>query len=221
MTEVCFDVIMFNYVNLMAMNIWAMYVRYSYIKQVGLCYSVQGTAEELARDFNIDSVTLRYRCVGINYMAFYLELERKIVDGSYVNFYSELLAVYDVGQVSKSNIYGNIRCQNIVRYEMFKKLGYFVTESSEYFVEYISWFIKLGREDLIERYKVSLDEYSKRCVEQLANWYKELEEYKNVFRIDIKSLREYVSIIMNVIWIGESSVIYGNVRNDGLIDNLL
>ena len=73
---------------------------------------------------------------------------------------------------------------------------------------------------MIERYKVPLDEYPKRCVEQLANWHKELEEYKNASRIDIKPSREYASTIMNAIWTGEPSVIYGNVRNDGLIDNL-
>ena len=314
MTEVCPDATMLNYVNPMAMNTWAMYARYPHIKQVGLCHSVQGTAEELARDLNIDPATLRYRCAGINHMAFYLELERKIADGSYVNLYPELLAAYDAGQAPKPNIHGNTRCQNIVRYEMFKKLGYFVTESSEHFAEYTPWFIKPGREDLIERYKVPLDginhmafylelerkiadgsyvnlypellaaydagqapkpnihgntrcqnivryemfkklgyfvtessehfaeytpwfikpgredlierykvpldEYPKRCVEQLANWHKELEEYKNASRIDIKPSREYASTIMNAIWTGEPSVIYGNVRNDGLIDNL-
>ncbi|MFQ1040299.1 alpha-galactosidase, partial [Citrobacter koseri] len=127
---------------------------------------------------------------------------------------------YEAGQAPKPNIHGNTRCQNIVRYEMFKKLGYFVTESSEHFAEYTPWFIKPGREDLIERYKVPLDEYPKRCVEQLANWHKELEDYKNASRIDIKPSREYASTIMNAIWTGEPSVIYGNVRNDGLIDNL-
>ncbi len=74
MTEVCPDATMLNYVNPMAMNTWAMYARYPHIKQVGLCHSVQGTAEELARDLNIDPATLRYRCAGINHMAFYLEL---------------------------------------------------------------------------------------------------------------------------------------------------
>ncbi|XNM53012.1 hypothetical protein ACLK2I_22780 [Escherichia coli] len=137
-----------------------------------------------------------------------------------MNLYPELLAAYEAGQAPVANIHGNTRCQNIVRYEMFKKLGYFVTESSEHFAEYTPWFIKPGREDLIERYKVPLDEYPKRCVEQLANWHKELEEYKNASRIDIKPSREYASTIMNAIWTGEPSVIYGNVRNDGLIDNL-
>lgn len=199
MTEVCPKATMLNYVNPMAMNTWAMYARYPHIKQVGLCHSVQGTAEELARDLNIDPTSLRYRCAGINHMAFYLELERKTADGTYVNLYPELLAAYDAGQAPKPNIHGNERCQNIVRYEMFKKLGYFVTESSEHFAEYTPWFIKPGREDLIARYKVPLDEYPKRCVEQLANWHKELEEYKTAERIDIKPSREYASTIMNAL----------------------
>ena len=123
MTEVCPDATMLNYVNPMAMNTWAMYARYPHIKQVGLCHSVQGTAEELARDLNIDPATLRYRCAGINHMAFYLELERKTADGSYVNLYPELLAAYEAGQAPKPNIHGNTRCQNIVRLRNVQKAG--------------------------------------------------------------------------------------------------
>lgn len=220
MTEVCPNATMLNYVNPMAMNTWAMFARYPKIKQVGLCHSVQGTAEELARDLNIDASELRYRSAGINHMAFYLELEKKDAHGHYRSIYPDLLNAYASGQAPKVNIHGNPRCQNIVRYEMFKKLGYFVTESSEHFAEYTPWFIKPGRADLIERYKVPLDEYPKRCVEQLANWQRELEEYKTADRIEIKQSNEYASTIMNALWTGEPNVIYGNVRNDGLIDNL-
>ncbi len=77
MTEVCPQATMLNYVNPMAMNTWAMYARYPHIKQVGLCHSVQGTAEELAHDLDLDPADLRYRCAGINHMAFYLSLEKK------------------------------------------------------------------------------------------------------------------------------------------------
>lgn len=105
MTEVCPKATMLNYVNPMAMNTWAMYARYPHIKQVGLCHSVQGTAEELARDLNIDPASLRYRCAGINHMAFYLELERKTADGTYVDLYPELLAAYDAGQGCRSPIF--------------------------------------------------------------------------------------------------------------------
>jgi len=220
MTEVCPHATLLNYVNPMAMNSWAMYARYPHIRQVGLCHSVQGTAEELAKDLDLDPQSLRYRCAGINHMAFYLTLEKKREDGSYVSIYPDLLQAYADQRAPKPNMHGNPRCQNIVRYEMFKKLGYFVTESSEHFAEYTPWFIKPGREDLIARYQVPLDEYPKRCVEQLANWQKELQEYKTAERIDIKPSREYASTIMNALWTGEPSVIYGNVCNNGLIDNL-
>lgn len=218
MTEVCPNATMLNYVNPMAMNTWAMFEKYPHIKQVGLCHSVQGTAGELAHDLGIDYAALRYRSAGINHMAFYLELERKDDNGHYVDLYPELLQAYESGQAPKTP--WNSRCENIVRYEMFKKLGYFVTESSEHFSEYTPYFIKPNRPDLIERYKVPLDEYPKRCVEQVANWHKELEEYKHADRIDIEQSNEYASTIVNSIWTGDPSVIYGNVRNDGLIDNL-
>ncbi len=220
MTEVCPDATMLNYVNPMAMNTWAMYAKYPNIKQVGLCHSVQGTAEELAHDLDINYDDLRYRSAGINHMAFYLELEKKDANGEYHSIYSALLNAFNNGSAPKPNTHGNPRCENLVRYEMFKKLGYFVTESSEHFAEYTPYFIKPNRPELIERYKVPLDEYPKRCVEQIANWKKELEEYKTAKSIEIKQSKEYASTIINSIWTGEPSVIYGNVRNNRLIDNL-
>ncbi|PSU50528.1 alpha-glucosidase/alpha-galactosidase [Photobacterium frigidiphilum] len=220
MTEVCPDATMLNYVNPMAMNTWAMYAKYPNIKQVGLCHSVQGTAEELARDLELDYNDLRYTCAGINHMAYYLTLEKKNAQGEYVDIYPDLLAAFENGQAPKPGQHHNGRCVNLIRYEMFKKLGYFVTESSEHFAEYTPYFIKPNRPDLIERYKVPLDEYPKRCVEQIADWKKDLEAFKNADSIDVKESHEYASTIMNAIWTGTPSVIYGNVKNDGLIENL-
>lgn len=219
MLEVCPNATMLNYVNPMAMNTWAMFEKYPQIKQVGLCHSVQGTAEELARDLNIDHHDLRYVCAGINHMAFYLHLEKKLSDGTYTSIYPDLLNAYENGSAPKPRP-DNDRCKNIVRYEMFKKLGYFVTESSEHFAEYTPYFIKPNRPDLIERYQVPLDEYPKRCVEQIAKWKQDLEEYKKADRICVPESREYASTIINSIWTGVPSVIYGNVQNKGLIDNL-
>ncbi|HHG3505209.1 alpha-glucosidase/alpha-galactosidase [Vibrio parahaemolyticus] len=220
MTEVCPNATMLNYVNPMAMNTWAMYEMYPHIKQVGLCHSVQGTAEELARDLDIDVADLRYTCAGINHMAYYLTLEKKIGQGEYVDIYPDLLQAFADGSAPKPGIHNNGRCENLVRYEMFKKLGYFVTESSEHFAEYTPYFIKPNRPDLIERYKVPLDEYPKRCVEQISQWKTELEAFKNADQISVKQSNEYASTIINSIWTGRPSVIYGNVKNEDLIDNL-
>jgi alpha-galactosidase len=220
MTKVCPEATMLNYVNPMAMNTWAMYEKYPHIKQVGLCHSVQRTVEELAHDLDLDYSDLRYTCAGINHMAYYLTLEKKTEQGEYVDIYPELLAAFENGKVPKPCIYQTGRCVNLVRYEMFKKLGYFVTESSEHFSEYTPYFIKPNRPDLIERYKVPLDEYPKRCVEQIADWKQDMDEFKNADRIDVKESDEYASTIMNAIWTGTPSVIYGNVKNDGLIENL-
>ncbi|WP_386688266.1 alpha-glucosidase/alpha-galactosidase [Lonepinella sp. MS14437] len=220
MTEVCPNATMLNYVNPMAMNCWAMFEKYPHIKQVGLCHSVQGTAEELARDLDLDYHDLRYVCAGINHMAFYLSIEKKLADGSYTSIYPDLQAAFANGTAPKPRMDNNLRCNNLIRYEMLKKLGYFVTESSEHFSEYTPYFIKPNRPDLIERYKVPLDEYPKRCVEQIAKWKSDLEEFKQADRICVPESREYASNIINSIWTGDPSVIYGNVKNDYLIENL-
>ncbi|EEX34192.1 MULTISPECIES: alpha-glucosidase/alpha-galactosidase [Vibrio] len=220
MKQVCPDATMLNYVNPMAMNTWAMYEKYPEIKQVGLCHSVQGTAEELARDLDLDYADLRYTCAGINHMAYYLTFEKKDEQGNYVDIYPDLLDAFERGEAPKPGLHHDGRCTNLVRYEMFKKLGYFVTESSEHFAEYTPYFIKPNRPDLIERYKVPIDEYPKRCVEQIAAWKQDLEDYKQADQITVKESQEYASTIMNSIWTGTPSVIYGNVKNEGLIDNL-
>ncbi|ANW23824.1 alpha-glucosidase/alpha-galactosidase [Vibrio coralliilyticus] len=220
MKQVCPNATMLNYVNPMAMNTWAMYEKYPEIKQVGLCHSVQGTAEELARDLDLDYADLRYTCAGINHMAYYLTLEKKDEQGNYVDIYPDLLDAFERGEAPKPGLHHDGRCTNLVRYEMFKKLGYFVTESSEHFAEYTPYFIKPNRPDLIERYKVPIDEYPKRCVEQIAAWKQDLEDYKQAEQITVKESQEYASTIMNSIWTGTPSVIYGNVKNEGLIDNL-
>jgi alpha-galactosidase len=219
MLAVCPEAIMLQYVNPMAINTWAIAERYPTIKQVGLCHSVQGTAYELARDLEIDPASLRYRAAGINHMAFYLKFEQKLADGSYKDLYPDLVRGYREGRAPKPS-HWNPRQVNKVRYEMLTRLGYFVTESSEHFAEYVPWFIKQGREDLIEKFNIPLDEYPKRCVEQIARWKKEAEQYKTANTIEVKESHEYASSIMNSVWTGEPSVIYGNVRNNGCITSL-
>ena len=219
MLAVCPEAIMLQYVNPMAINTWAIAEKYPAIRQVGLCHSVQGTAWELARDLDIPLSEIRYRAAGINHMAFYLRFEHRQPDGSYRDLYPDLLRGYREGRLPKPS-HWNSRCPNKVRYEMLARLGYFVTESSEHFAEYTPWFIKRGREDLIEKFGIPLDEYPRRCVEQIERWKAEAEAYRAAETIEVKESREYASSIVNSVWTGEPSVIYGNVRNNGAITSL-
>jgi len=205
MEELCPDVTFLNYVNPMAMNCWAIN-RASRIKTVGLCHSVQGTAEQLAQDIGVPIDEINYVCAGINHVAFYLRFER---DGQ--SLYPHIRKVVDEGRVPD---------WNRVRYEMFTRLGYFVTESSEHFSEYTPWFIKRDRPDLIDRFNIPLDEYITRCEKQIAGWHTMRAQYEGDAPITVKRSHEYGSLIIHSMETGTPRVVYGNVANDGLIDNL-
>ena len=155
MERLCPDVTHLNYVNPMAMNCMAMN-RATRVKTVGLCHSVQGTAEQLARDIGVPIEDINYLCAGINHMAFYLRFER---DGE--DLYPKIRQVLEQGRVPD---------WNRVRYEVFKHFGYFVTESSEHFAEYVPWFIKRDRPDLLDAFNIPLDEYLRRCEVQITAW---------------------------------------------------
>ena len=219
MAQVCPNAIMLQYVNPMAINTWALSARYPGLRQVGLCHSVQGTAAELARDLGIPVQDLRYKAAGINHMAFYLNFEARNPDGSYRDLYPALREGYRAGRIPLESDW-NARCPNLVRYEAMMHLGYFVTESSEHFAEYVPWFIKEGRADLIEKFRIPLDEYPIRCEEQVARWSAQAETYRLADRIEVKPSHEYAATIMNSVVTGEPSVIYGNVANRGNIPQL-
>lgn len=221
MLELCPDALMLQYVNPMAINTWAIAKKYPRIRQVGLCHSVQHTAHELATDLRIPDDRIRYLSAGINHVAFFLKLEEIMDDGTYRDLYPDLHKGYDEGVYPRPESSWNPRCPNKVRYEMMKKTGYFATESSEHFAEYTPWFIKEGRDDLIERFGIPLDEYPVRCIEQIERWQTELDEYKAADKIEVSRSVEYASQIINSVWTGEPSIIYGNVANNGYIPQLL
>jgi alpha-galactosidase len=205
MEELCPDVTFLQYVNPMAMNCWAI-SRATSIKTVGLCHSVQGTAEQLAEDIGVPVEEINYICAGINHMAFYLRFER---DG--VDLYPEIRKVVQEGRIPD---------WNRVRYEIFQRVGHFVTESSEHFSEYTPWFIKRDRPDLIEEFNIPLDEYIRRCENQIAGWHKMRALYESDEPIEVKRSHEYGSLIIHSMETSAPRVIYGNVPNTGLIDNL-
>ncbi|WP_226781512.1 alpha-glucosidase/alpha-galactosidase [Oceaniglobus trochenteri] len=211
--------IMLQYVNPMAINTWAIGARYPDIRQVGLCHSVQGTAEELATDLAIPVDEIRYRAGGINHMAFYLAFEHRQPDGSYRDLYPALRQGYLDGRFPTTTSHSG-RCPNRVRYEMLMRLGYFVTESSEHFAEYTPYFIKRDRPDLIEKYGVPLDEYPVRCVEQIARWEKQAKQYREANEITVAPSHEYAARIIDSVVTGVPDVIYGNIPNRGYIPQL-
>ncbi len=220
MLEVCPDALMLQYVNPMAINTMAISAKYPKIRQVGLCHSVQHTIGELATDLKISTDRIRFLSAGVNHLAYFLRLEEIQKDGSLNDLYPELKSGYMSGLYPRVESQWNQRCPNKVRYEMMMKLGYFVTESSEHFAEYVPWFIKSGHEELISKFGIPLDEYPKRCEEQIEAWESQIEELKIVDTIEITKSDEYASEIINSIWTGDSSVIYGNVFNDGYIPAL-
>jgi alpha-galactosidase len=206
MEQLCPQVLHLNYVNPMAINCWAVQ-RASPIATVGLCHSVQHTAGVLACDMGLPIEEVNYVVAGINHMAFYLRLERNGED-----LYPRLRQVIAEGRVPASNR---------VRYEMFRRLGYFVTESSEHFSEYVPWFIKRDRPDLIERFNIPLDEYIRRCEVQIADWESLRDQLlAGQAMPPIRQSVEYAPGIIYSIETGEPTIIYGNVANRGLIDNL-
>ena len=206
MEDVSADGVTFlNYVNPMCMNTWACF-RASKVPIVGLCHSVQGTAEQLAKDIGVPIDEINYLCAGINHMAYYLKFERSGED-----LYPKIRAVEKEGRVPD---------WNRVRYEMLTRLGYFVTESSEHFAEYCPYFIRRDRPDLLEKFNVPLDEYITRCENQIAGWHKMKAEYESDAPIDIHRSHEYGSLIIHSLATGVPRVVYGNVENRGLITNL-
>ncbi|HEU0223727.1 MAG TPA: alpha-glucosidase/alpha-galactosidase [Paracoccaceae bacterium] len=215
----CPDAILLQHVNPMAINTWAVAAKYPKVRQVGLCHSVQLTAAELARDLEIPVERIRYRAAGINHMAFYLDFEELRPDGSRRDLYPALREGYRAGRIPRPS-HWNERCPNRVRYEAMMRLGLFVTESSEHFAEYVPWFIKRDRPDLIERFGIPLDEYPRRCVEQIESWARQARAYAEAKTIPITRSHEYAATIVNAVATGEPAVIYGNLRNGGLIPQL-
>ena len=219
MTELCPDAVMLQYVNPMAINCWAIKERFPDIRTVGLCHSVPNTVFELTHDLDIPIDDVRYRVAGINHVAFFLNFEQRVAGGGWRDLYPDLRRKFASGEIPKENPV-RPRCPNLVRYEMMSQLGYFLTESSEHFAEYCPWFIKDGREDLIERYGIPLDEYPTRCEEQIAEWEEHFASLQGGASMSIESSNEYAAVIMNAMVTNQPASIYGNVVNNGAIANL-
>jgi alpha-galactosidase len=214
MTELCPDALMLQYVNPMAINTWALAEAFPRLKQVGLCHSVQNTVEEIAHDLDLPKDEIDYRVAGVNHVAFFLDLAHQ---GQ--SLYPRLREGYHTGRLPKPPLLMP-RCANKVRYEVMDHLGYFCTESSEHLAEYVPWFIKEGREDLIEAFSIPLDEYPLRCEEQQASWAEEAVTLQSQAAQRPEKSHEFAAEIMNATLTDTPYVIYGNLPNHGQMPQL-
>ena len=216
MLELCPRAMMLQYVNPMAINCLGLSHFVPELRYVGLCHSVQGTVADLARDIGEDFNKIEFECSGINHMSFFTKFAKKLNNGSTDDLYPKIFQKGETGDFG-ANWDG---CSNKVRYEVLKKLGYFVTESSEHFAEYTPWFIKSHQKDLIRKFDIPINEYIRRCEKQILEWDKQEKDMLSNPKIDNNKSVEYASRVILSMITGKKDIIYGNVLNTNLIPNL-
>ncbi|RUS46516.1 alpha-glucosidase/alpha-galactosidase [Cohnella sp. AR92] len=205
--EVCPDAWFLNYTNPMAVLTNVMNT-YGGVKTVGLCHSVQVCVSHLFKDLGIDDTGVQSKIAGINHMAWLLEVTK---DG--VDLYPEIKRRAAERQKEKHG--------DMVRYELMNRFGYYVTESSEHNAEYHPYFIKRQYPELIERFNIPLDEYPRRCVNQIAGWAKMRDDMLSDVELSHERSHEYASYIFDAMETNTPFKIGGNVMNTGgLIANL-
>ena len=210
MEEVCPDAWFLNYTNPMAMLTGYMQ-RYTNIKTVGLCHSVQVCSENLLKDLGMEDRLegRRELIAGINHMGWLLE----IYDREGNDLYPEIRRRAAGKNASEKHT-------DMVRYEYIRRLGYYCTESSEHNAEYNPLFIKSRYPELIEKYNIPLDEYPRRCINQINGWEEEKNNILKDGKITHERSKEYASYIMEAMVTNVPYKIGGNVINTGLIDHL-
>jgi len=207
MEEVCPNAWFLNYTNPMAMLAGYMQ-RFTNVKTVGLCHSVQVCVPRLLEGLGMPyDDTIQWKIAGINHQAWLLEVKDK--DGN--DLYPE---------IKRRALNRTEKHDDMVRYEIMKRFGYYVTESSEHNAEYMPYFIKDKYPELIERFNIPLDEYPRRCIRHIEKWAKQREELTlNPTLTHVRS-KEYASRIMDAMETNIPYKIGGNVINTGLITNL-
>ena len=225
--EICPNAIWLQFVNPMCSNMIAINKTYPEIKSLGLCHSVQHTAEMLAKDLGENIEDIEYLCAGINHMAFYQKFVKKS-SGQIEDLYPRLKILADkivneeaISSRSLEKFEGSDKIlHEKVRYEILRRFGFFVTESSEHFAEYVPWFIKKNRQDIIEKYQIPIGEYIDRC-EYNVKLLTELEkDMSPIYNQVLKRSNEYASFIMDAVCNNNEVTINANVMNNDLITNL-
>lgn len=212
--DICPDALFINYSNPMAM-LTGYLQTYTNVKTLGLCHSVQVCIPQLFKALDMEALVpeTKWDIAGINHQAWLLGVE----DGKGNDLYPEIkkrAAAFLKGDVSYDADWDR------VRYEMMLRFGYYLTESSEHFSEYTPWFIKGKYPELIEKYKIPLDEYPRRCIKQIDDWKKMREDIVTNKQLAHEKSREFASFIINAMENDVPYRVHGNVMNTGLITNL-
>lgn len=204
--EVCPDAWFFNYTNPMAV-LTNVLNTVGGVRTVGLCHSVQVCVPHLFESLGLDHQGVQSKIAGINHMAWLLEVTK---DG--VDLYPEIKRRAAEKQKEKHD--------DMVRFELMLKFGYYVTESSEHNAEYHPYFIKRNYPELIDRFNIPLDEYPRRCVNQIDKWKQLRNDLVHNTDLTHERSHEYASYIFEAMETGIPFKIGGNVINTGLIPNL-
>ena len=194
-----------NYTNPMAMVTGAI-LKATRVKAVGLCHSVQGCARHLCWELGLPEDNLQWTIAGINHQGWLLEIARLGED-----LYPEIRRRAQLDEYVH---------KDAVRFEIMKRFGYYVTESSEHSAEYVPWFIKSDHPELIDRFHVPLDEYPRRCIAQIKGWEGMREYLLSEQNLEHERTGEYASYIFEAIETGVPYTLGGNVLNKDLITNL-
>lgn len=210
MQQVCPNAWFLNYTNPMAMLAGYMQ-RYTNVKTVGLCHSVQVCSQSILSVLGMKVDGYSDLIAGINHMAWLLDIR----DAKGNDLYPE------IRRLALEKLENDKDCLNLVRLDYIRRLGYYCTESSEHNAEYNPFYIKSKYPELIERYNIPLDEYPRRCVNQIAGWKKQKEELMNGGEVTHTRSCEYASRIMEAMVTDTPYKIGGNVLNTGLITNLV
>ena len=206
MEEVCPHALLLNFTNPMGMLTGYM-LRATSVRTVGLCHSVQVCARELLEPLGMEWRGARYKIAGINHMAWLLELADK--DGN------DLYPAARKAALARTDSH-----EDMVRYEYLRRLGYYVTESSEHNAEYNPWFIKSAKPELIGRYNIPIDEYLRRCVRNIERWETAKRDLIGNAEVAHEKSKEYAADIIRASVVNEPFKFNGNVLNRGSIPNL-
>lgn len=206
MHELCPNALLLNYTNPMAMVPWGVYAGSPFTNVVGVCHSVRDTHRFLARTVGVPEEDVAFRTAGFNHQAFVLTFRRRSTGEDLYPRLREIVEADPEGLGRR------------VRVEIFKRFGYFPTESSEHSSEYVPWFLHL--DDQVERFRCEIDEYVRRSEENLAEWERTKRLLDAGEELEIEPTSELASEIIHSLETGTPREVYTNVRNGGLIEGL-